>query len=128
MDFQTISRDELLALMEDGSVLVLNVLPEESYNKIHIRGSTSMPSDSIEGGRWTAIDRSKEIVVYCASYACKRSGLAASFLQAKGFRVRAYEGGMKEWAEAGYPTEGTLTSDQFLVRRYGEPRPNDPIR
>ena len=36
---------------------------------------------------------------------------------------KAYEGGLKEWAEAGLPMEGKLTPQQYLAEKYKEPEP-----
>jgi len=37
--------------------------------------------------------------------------------------VKAYEGGLKEWAEAGLLMEGKLTPQQYLAEKYKEPEP-----
>ena len=118
---KTITKEEVVRGMEGGKVLVVNVLAHEGFDKIHIRGSVSIPRKELEGGRWTEIDRGKEIVVHCSSYSCDASRLAAEFLEEKGFQVKAYEGGIKEWAESGLPTEGRMTSVEYLEERYGRP-------
>lgn len=80
-----------------------------------------MPRFDLEAGRWKELDRSKEIVVYCSSYECSASKASAEFLEDKGYDAKAYEGGVKEWAESGLPTEGSVTAEQFLLTRYGKP-------
>jgi rhodanese-related sulfurtransferase len=51
-----------------------------------------------------ALDRSEEIVVYCADIHCSASVYAYRFLEREGFtRVRRYAGGVADWEEAGYP-------------------------
>lgn len=121
---KTITRDELASQMGSGHLIVVNVLAGGAYERIHIRGSISIPRMELEQGRWQELDRSKKVVVHCSSYECDASRMAARFLEDKGFDVRAYEGGMKEWAEAGLPTEGAVSAKQFIEERYGKPVAN----
>ena len=58
----------------------------------------------LEGRAWE-IDKSREVIVYCASVKCDASRRAAEMLTVLGFDVKAYEGGIKEWKEAGLPIE-----------------------
>ncbi|MDE1858230.1 MAG: rhodanese-like domain-containing protein [Thaumarchaeota archaeon] len=120
---KTIGRDELASKLGTPGVTIVNVLAAVAYEKIHIRGSISIPRNELEGGKWRGLDPSKEIVVHCSSYECGASRAAADFLESKGFNAKAYEGGMREWAEAGLPTEGAISAKQFLEERYGKPVP-----
>jgi len=123
---KTISRDELTERLGSSNLTVVNVLapvkpPDgdvayESYDNVRIKGSVSIPRSELEAGRWRELDKNKEIVVHCSSYACQASRKAARFLEEKGFNVRAYEGGLKEWAQAGFPMEGKLTAREYLAR------------
>lgn len=110
-------KDELSQKLGSPWLVVVNVLAPQAYEKIHIKGSVSIPRSELEQGRWKDLDFTKEIVVHCSSYECGASKAAAEFLEAKGFDVQAYEGGMLEWAEAGLPTEGVLTARQYLEER-----------
>ena len=118
---QTISKSQLVSRLDSGDMVVVNVLKKEAYDKIRIKGSVSIPRKELELGRWQELDKQKEIVVHCSSYECTASRMAADFLESKGFRVKAYEGGMKEWAEADLPVEGSLSARQYLEERYGKP-------
>ncbi len=120
---RTITKEELLAKLGSPRLTVVNVLTQEAFDKIHIRGSVSIPRSDLERGRWREIDRGAEVVVHCSSYECGASRMASDFLEKKGYDVRAYEGGLKEWAEAGLPTEGRLTAKEFLEERYGKGAP-----
>jgi rhodanese-related sulfurtransferase len=118
---KTISKEELASKLGSPGLVVVNVLAPPAYEKIRIRGSISIPRSELEGGRWKELDRGKEIVVHCSSYECEASRMAARFLEEKGYDVKAYEGGVKEWAESGLPMEGTVSPEQFLRERYGKP-------
>ena len=123
---KSISIRELREEFDSTDVVVVNVLAPPAFEKIRIKGSISMPRMELEAGRWRELDRSKKIVVHCSSYECGASKAAAEFLEAKGYDVFAYEGGVKEWAEADLPMEGTVSPSQYLIDRYGRPRPPSP--
>lgn len=120
---KTISKNELVSKLGTNGEVVVNVLESPSYEKIHIKGSLSIPLSQLKAGRWSELDKSKEIVTHCSSYTCDASREAAEFLEAKGFNVKAYEGGMREWAESNLPTEGTYTPERYLEEKYGKTQP-----
>jgi rhodanese-related sulfurtransferase len=120
---RTISRHELVGRIASGSVIVVNVLAKDAYERLHIKGSISIPRGELERGGWERLDKGRQVVVHCSSYSCGASRMAAEFLESKGFDAWAYEGGIKDWAEADLPTEGLLTNREFLAQRYPtEPR------
>jgi len=102
---QTISKDELLAKIKNNDgVQIVNVLSPEHYGKGFIKGSKKIPLDQLDN-RLSELDKAKEVVTYCAGPECNASMKAAEKLAAKGFKVKAYEGGIKEWSEAGLPMD-----------------------
>ncbi len=109
---ENISKEQLKEKIEGGSTIVVNVLSKEAYEDSHIKGSISIPLEDLQKDGWEKLDKSKQIVTYCASTTCKGSKKAAEFLKGKEFNVVAYEGGIKEWSESGYPVEGTKKEGQ----------------
>lgn len=101
---ETITKEELLKKMKEGKVQVVNVLDPEWYKLGLIQGSQKIPLSEL-AKRLGELDKSKEVVTYCANTQCTASSEAAKKLAKEGFKVRAYEGGIKEWKEAGLPTE-----------------------
>lgn len=101
-----VSRDQLLEMMESEEIVIMNVLAKHAYDRIHIKNSISAPYDRLENGDFDSIEKTKILVIYCASYDCGASRTAAALMRERGFDARAYEGGIKEWSESGYPTEG----------------------
>jgi rhodanese-related sulfurtransferase len=96
----------------EQSLYVINVLDKESYDDCRIAGSINVPFDQVETFA-KDLDRSAELVVYCANYMCTASMAAAQKLKDMGFEnVWAYEGGTAEWyqmnmkSEGKYPVEG----------------------
>ena len=100
----TITKEELQQKLRAGGVQVVNVLEPEWYKLGMILGSKKIPLASLER-RLCELDKSREVVTYCANSQCTASREAARFLAARGFAVRAYEGGIKEWKEASLPVE-----------------------
>ena len=100
-----ISKDELKAKIDrKEDFQLVNVLAPEYDHLGSIKGSMRIPVESL-GTRLGELDKSKEVIVYCASFQCNASRKAAEFLAERGFHVAAYEGGIKEWTEAGFPME-----------------------
>ncbi len=109
-----IDKEEVLKNLDSEDYVILNVLAHHAYEKIHIKNSKSVPFDKLEAGDHEEFDKNKRIVTYCASYSCSASKRAAALLMDKGFNVLAYEGGIKEWAESDYPTEGEMTPSEYV--------------
>ncbi len=100
-----ITKEELNSKIQSGELMqIINVLDLEFYKLGFIKGSKRIPLHQLDA-RLGELNKSIEVVTYCASSACNASKHAAELLVRKGFRVTAYEGGIKEWKEAGLPTE-----------------------
>jgi rhodanese-related sulfurtransferase len=82
-----------------------NVLGDEYFKGDLILGSQRLPSDNIGRALSTVgLVKDAEIVVYCADINCPISRQAAEKLVALGYtNVRAYEGGVGAWRDAGHP-------------------------
>lgn len=103
-EVKTISREELQEKLKQGGVQVLNVLEPEWHKLGSIPGSRKIPVSQLEK-RLGEVDKSKEVVTYCAGPQCSASREGAKKLASKGYNVRAYEGGIKDWKAAGLKVE-----------------------
>jgi rhodanese-related sulfurtransferase len=104
----TITTDALVAALEQGAVAEFwNVLTDDYFGGEIIPGSRRVPLDQV--GRevaTSALPKDTAIVVYCSGPACPQSRAAAEKLVALGYTdVRAYEGGLQAWREAGRSLE-----------------------
>ena len=64
-----ISREELYRRRGDASLVVVDVLPKESYSREHIAGAVNLPLAELALRAPDAIpQRTTEIAVYCASF------------------------------------------------------------
>lgn len=99
----TISVEEALAFYDDGALLI-DVRTEEEFQAFHIPESLSLPLDQLED-QMEFIPINLDLVVVCRSG--NRSGEGRDILLDAGFpRVTSMEGGLVDWAQAGYPLEG----------------------
>jgi ArsR family transcriptional regulator len=102
---RTISKEQLYQKMQKGEpVQIVNVLDPEYYKLGVIKGSKKIPLDQLDK-RLSELDKSREVVTYCANTKCTASRMAAEKLSAAGFNVKAYEGGAQEWAESKLPVD-----------------------
>ncbi len=104
---KTISRDQLMAFKNtDTPFKLVDVRVAEGYAKEHIAGAISIPLAEIEKEAFNRLKKSDTIVVYCGSYACTASTMAAEKLLALGYgQVLDFKGGLIEYKEAGLPLE-----------------------
>lgn len=102
-----ISREELKAKIDVGEDFILvDVLSADSYQSGHLPGAINLPVSEIESLAPQRLPKDKDIIVYCASFECQASPTAARKLEQLGHtRVIDYEGGLRDWKEAGYPLE-----------------------
>ena len=96
---------------KEPKLVIINVLDKPDFNDSHIKGSINIPFDDFEG-KVASLSKKNHYVLYCADYMCMSSGFCAKLLADAGFdHVWAYEGGMAEWYQKGYPTEGPSKAD-----------------
>jgi ArsR family transcriptional regulator len=63
----TISRDEILARLQDRALAIVNVMPVETYRAGHIPESINLPIADIDSKAAQLLSNlSQEVVVYCA--------------------------------------------------------------
>lgn len=97
-----IGREELLARVDAGDVIVLDVRPGEEYEAGHIPGAISVPIDDLKG-RLASLPKDTEIVAYCRGPYCVLAPQALELLHNNGYRARRLEDGLPEWRRAGLP-------------------------
>ncbi len=109
------------------NVIVVNVLSKDTFDDCRIKGSINVPFDDL-GEYAQNIDQNQKIVVYCASYSCPVSRKAWHLLHDMHFkRVYAYEGGIAEWRQKGFPTEGECLMD-YLEQAHEKPEGDGRLR
>lgn len=101
---QAVSRAELLRMIEDDSVTLLDVRPQEEYNLGHLPRAKSIPVEEL-ADRLNELDPARMIVAYCRGPYCVMSQQAGNMLKNKGFQVRRFAAGVPEWRALGLPVD-----------------------
>src|SRR5919199_2228745 len=103
-DVDAIGRDELIARMRSGEVVLVDVRPSEEYEAGHIEGARSIPIEELEA-RLAELPAESEVVAYCRGPLCAFAHEAVRQLRAKGRSARRLEEGWPEWRLADRPVE-----------------------
>ena len=101
---EPVAATELMTRLREGSVVLLDVRPEDEYGLGHLPGAMNIPLRQLEQ-RLAELPRKQEIVAYCRGPYCVLSFEAVAALRAHGFNVRRFEDGFPEWKAAGLPIE-----------------------
>lgn len=97
-------REDLVARMEAGEVLLIDVRPSPEYAAGHIAGAVSVPLAELEA-RLATLPRHDEIVAYCRGPYCLLAVEAVETLRRHGLHALRLEEGFPEWKVAGLPVE-----------------------
>src|SRR6266545_4857827 len=99
-DVEAIGREELVARLASGDVVLVDVRPEEEYAAGHIDGARSIPIDELEQ-RLAELSEGREIVAYCRGPFCAYAHEAVRRLHDAGREARRLEDGWPEWRLSG---------------------------
>ncbi len=103
-----IQLEKLFQLLEEDSVLLVDVRPAFFFRLGHIPGAVSLPLKKFEAGFKSfrqdldeALTSGRKVVIYCADENCPDSLTTARNLARLGYSTSVYRGGWKEWRSAG---------------------------
>ena len=95
-DVDTIDRDQLIARLSAGDVVLVDVRPPEEYAAGHIEGAQSIPLEEL-ARRLAELPPDAEIVAYCRGPFCAYAHDAVRQLRAGGRSARRLTEGWPEW-------------------------------
>jgi rhodanese-related sulfurtransferase len=95
-DVDAIGRDELIARLRRGDVVLVDVRPTEEFEAGHIEGARSIPLEELED-RLAELPDDREVVAYCRGPFCAYAHDAVRRLRATGREARRLEEGWPEW-------------------------------
>jgi len=95
-DVDAVGRDELMARLRKGDVVLVDVRPTEEFEAGHIEGARSIPIDELQA-RLKELPRDREVVAYCRGPFCAYAHDAVRALHAAGRSARRLEEGWPEW-------------------------------
>ena len=105
-DVDVIGRQELIARLRKGDVVLVDVRPSEEFDAGHISGARSIPLEELEE-RLAELPDDREVVAYCRGPFCAYAHDAVRRLQAAGGAARRLEEGWPEWRLAETHTKKT---------------------
>jgi rhodanese-related sulfurtransferase len=113
----------------EEKLVLVNVLGEGPFNDCHIKIEQSngkvesifVEMDDLEKYAQEHWNKEKtHVVVYCANYKCLASAESAKMLKELGFKnAWAYEGGIAEWKNLGFPVTGAC--QEKYLNDYAKP-------
>ncbi len=127
-EVEAIGRDELIARMARGDVVLVDVRPAEEFEAGHIDGAQSIPLEELKR-RLDELPGDREVVAYCRGPFCAYAHEAVRALRAEGRSARRLEEGWPEWrlSKRGDPSMTTETRqldttelEQRVKRMYEE--------
>jgi rhodanese-related sulfurtransferase/DNA-binding HxlR family transcriptional regulator len=95
-EVDAIGREELVARMRQGDVVLLDVRPPEEFEAGHIEGARSIPLEELEE-RLEELPAGREVVAYCRGPFCAYASDAVRRLRSAGRSARRLEDGWPEW-------------------------------
>jgi rhodanese-related sulfurtransferase len=95
-EVEAIDREELVARMARGDVVLVDVRPAEEFEAGHIDGAQSIPIAELKR-RLSEIPGDREVVAYCRGPFCAYAHEAVRTLRAEGRSARRLEEGWPEW-------------------------------
>ena len=87
---------DLIAQIEAGEVILLDVSSSEEFNRSHIHNALSIPLDQLKD-RISELSKEKEIIAYCRGALCLLSDEAVELLKEHGFNVKKLVREIPEW-------------------------------
>jgi rhodanese-related sulfurtransferase/predicted transcriptional regulator len=95
-EVDAIGRDELLARLRKGDIVLVDVRPSEEFEAGHIEGARSIPIEELED-RLAELPADREVVAYCRGPFCTFAHEAVRTLRGEGRRARRLREGWPEW-------------------------------
>jgi rhodanese-related sulfurtransferase len=103
-DVEAIGREELIARLCRGDVVLVDVRPAEEFAAGHIDSARSIPLEELED-RLAELPADQEVIAYCRGPFCAYAHEAVRRLRGAGRPARRLEDGWPEWQLAEKPSQ-----------------------
>lgn len=97
-----VDAETLIKLLKNDEIVLLDVRPEEEYNRGHIHKAISAPIANLEDFA-KKIPKRKMVVAYCRGPFCVYADEAVALLKVNGYKAKRMDEGYPEWMLKGYP-------------------------
>lgn len=105
-DMDAVDAETLKELLKNDKIVLLDVRPEEEYNRGHIHKAISAPIANLES-YLKKIPKKKMVVAYCRGPFCVYADEAVTLLKDRGYKAKRMDEGYPEWILKGYPIAQT---------------------
>jgi rhodanese-related sulfurtransferase len=99
---EEVGREELVARLERGDVVLVDVRPHREFVAGHITGALSIPLNELEA-RLTELPPGLDVVAYCRGRFCAFAEQGVRIIEAAGRKAFRLVDGLPEWRRAGHP-------------------------
>jgi len=106
---EAIGRAELIARLERGDVVVVDLRPNREFDAGHLPGAVSIPLDELEA-RLGELPDDVEVIAYCRGRFCAFAHQGVRLLEAAGRKAVRLDEGLPEWRVAGLAVEVEVAS------------------
>lgn len=103
-DMDSINADTLAKMIKNDEVVVLDVRPEEEYNRGHIHSAISTPIEELSK-HLKSLPKRKLIVAYCRGPFCVYADEAVALLNKKGYTAKRLTEGFPDWILKKLPSD-----------------------
>ncbi|HYM14290.1 MAG TPA: ArsR family transcriptional regulator [Dehalococcoidia bacterium] len=100
---EQVSRGDLLAQIDQGKIMLIDVRPRIEFESGHLPGAVSIPADELPA-RLGTLPKRLRIVAYCRGEYCLLADEAVATLRGAGFDAVRLAGGWPEWWDERRPT------------------------
>ncbi len=104
----TVTRDELVGMLDDSEVVLLDVRPQAEFASGHIPSALPIDPDHM-AEQLADVPKGASVVAYCRGPYCAFAVEAVRTLQAEGVEAKRLEGGFPDWRRDGLPVESGPT-------------------
>lgn len=101
---EPVSMEELRKKLDSQDVIILDVRPEEEYQRGHIHRAISIPIEELSA-RMSELSDKAEIIAYCRGPLCVYADEAVAMLREKGFEAKRLKEGFPDWKAVGFPAD-----------------------
>lgn len=101
---EPVGMEELRQKINNQDVVVLDVRPDEEYERGHIHRAISIPIEELSK-RMEELSRETEIIAYCRGPLCVYADEAVALLREQGFNAKRLKEGFPDWVAMGFSAE-----------------------
>ncbi|MFB6457211.1 ArsR/SmtB family transcription factor [Chitinophaga sp. Hz27] len=101
-NLESVDAVTLAHMIQQDEVILLDVRPEEEYNRGHIHRAISAPIEELDH-LLKKLPKNKAVVAYCRGPFCVYADEAVHLLKKKGYKARRLQEGFPDWVLKGYP-------------------------